>query len=498
MTRVSHRDLLLSLKYSTIEACFSVPMLNLTLPSFSFVIAFAAVALGWGPTAVGLMAALPHLCNLVQPPLATWLRSRMSLHRILALTFIFNAFPWGFVSLLPFLSEPARDLTFALILTVATMANCLGSLTWSAAISELVPARISGRFFGQRNLVFGFWTLLVVIAASQVADYGQNSLATFGWLFAAAGMARLIGFYFFTRMTFPVSVLQRAAEPPGFSEIMLPFRSRNYLKLVTFVGVWGLLLNLGQPFYPVFIVQGLHRSLGEVGVLTALAGVGGLLTLQGWGWLCDRFGSKPVLYVCSILWSLAGLISWTFVGERFFWHLGLSYLVIGGTTAGFQLCQFQLMLKLAPANKAPYVAVFLALSSALTAVGPLLGGLILQLLPDELGTFLGQTIRDYHVLILGSMLGCLLSTHLLDFVREEEAHPPEAVWRTLRRMQPFNPMLTLTSAAQLVLTPGVLIGLTQRSLRMVRRQVKAIGDVGEELVDGTTEVIRSKRPGDGG
>lgn len=48
----------------------------------------------------------------------------------------------------------------------------------------------------------------------------------------------------------------------------------------------------------------------------------------------------------------------------------------------------------------------------------------------------------------------------------------------------------------MVLTPGGLIGLTQRSLRMVRRQVKAIGEVGEELVDGTTEAIRSKLPGD--
>ncbi len=37
---------------------------------------------------------------------------------------------------------------------------------------------------------------------------------------------------------------------------------------------------------------------------------------------------------------------------------------------------------------------------------------------------------------------------------------------------------------------------TRRPLRMVRCQVKAIGDLGEELVDGTTEAIRSKLPGD--
>jgi hypothetical protein len=55
MDRLRHRDLLLSLKYSTIEACFSVPMLNLTLPSFPFVLAFAVKGLGWEAGAVGWM-----------------------------------------------------------------------------------------------------------------------------------------------------------------------------------------------------------------------------------------------------------------------------------------------------------------------------------------------------------------------------------------------------------------------------------------------------------
>lgn len=496
MPNLRHRELLLSMKYSTIEACFSVPMLNLTMPSFPFVIAFAVAALGWGPAGVGFMAALPHLCNLVQPVLMTLMRRWLSLYQIMALSFIFSAGPWGLMALLPMLGESSRHWVFAAILCTATLANSVGSVSWSAAIAELVPPRLGGRFFGRRNLYFGFWALLTVIVVSRIADRGQNSLVTFGWIFAVAGLARMIGFLFLNRMKFPESVTQRQGEPPDFTEIGQPLRSTNYMKVVAFVGIWGLLLNLGQPFYPVFLVQGLHRPVGDVGLLTALAGVGGILTLRGWGWLCERFGNKPVLYVCSIVWALVGLGSWAMAGERFFWHLALSYMVIGGTTAGFQLCQFHLMLKLAPANKAPYVAVFLALTSLLTAVGPLLGGLILRILPDELGTFLGQTIRDYHVLILSSMLGCLLSTHLLDFVREEQAHPTEAVWRTLRRMRPFNPLLTMTTAAEMFLTPGGLLGLTRQSVRVLRRQAKVLTDVGEHIVEGTADAIRSTLPGD--
>jgi len=489
--RLRHRELLLSLKYATIEACFSVPMLNLTMPSFPFVIAFAVMALGWGPGAIGLMAALPHFCNLVQPPLATWMRGRISLFQMMSLSFLLSSAPWGLVAALPLLRESQRDAVFAILLTVATLANSLGSVAWSAAIAELVPARLGGSYFGRRNLIFGFWTLLAVVLATWLAERGNNSLFTFGWIFAAAGLGRLIGYLFLTRMKFPPSVMQRETSPPDLAEIGEPLRSVNYLKLVAFIGIWGLMLNLGQPFYTVFLLEGLKRSIGDVGLLTALAGLGGLLTLKGWGWLCDRFGSKPVLYVASIGWALTSLVAWSLAGERFFWHLALAYLVVGSTTACFQLCQFNLMLKLAPANKAPYVAVFLALTSLLTAAGPLLGGLILRIFPDELGIFLGQTIRDYHLLIAGSMVGCLLSVHLLDFVREEEAHKPEAVWRTMRRMRPFNPMLTLTSAAQMVLTPGGLIGLTRHSLRQIRRQARLLGDVGGEIVEGGREVLKA-------
>src|SRR4249920_1020447 len=86
-SRLRHRDRLLSLKYSTIEACFSVPMLNLTLPSFPFVLAFAVKGLGWQAGAVGWMASLPHFCNCLQPLLLAGLSRRFSNYRLLLLTF---------------------------------------------------------------------------------------------------------------------------------------------------------------------------------------------------------------------------------------------------------------------------------------------------------------------------------------------------------------------------------------------------------------------------
>jgi hypothetical protein len=51
-------------------------------------------------------------------------------------------------------------------------------VSWSAAIGELVPPRVSSKFFSRRNLAFGFWTLLTVSIASQIAEQGPTPLVT--------------------------------------------------------------------------------------------------------------------------------------------------------------------------------------------------------------------------------------------------------------------------------------------------------------------------------
>ncbi len=491
MNRLGHRDLLLTLKYSTIEACFSVPMLNLTMPNFPFVIAFAVTVLGWGPEAIGLAAALPHLCNFVHPAIAALLQRVFSLHQIMCLSFIFSALPWGLVSALPWLKS-YQNLTFGCLLLVATLANSIGSVSWSAAISEVVPERLSGKYFGRRNLLYGAWTLLVVLFAGYLADRGNRSLVTFGWLFASAGASRLIGLFFLLRMKFPASVMTRTSRVLNLDDLKAVFRDANYLWLIAFIGLWGLLLNMGLPFYTMFLMDGLGFSVGDVVKLTTVGSLGGILTLKAWGLLTDRFGSKPVLIVAATVWSLVALAAWSVAGPTWRLHLYASYLIVGGMTAGLQLCQFNLMVKLVPAERrAAYVSTFFALTSLLTALGPAIGGWMLGRLPDQLGVFIGQPIRDFHVVFALSLVGCLFITNVLHRVREPAEQPVGQVWRTMRTMRTFNPMLALATMGELLITPSGLIGLARQSVRTVKRQVKVLSDVGGELVEGGQDVLKA-------
>jgi hypothetical protein len=181
---------------------------------------------------------------------------------------------------------------------------------------------------------------------------------------------------------------------------------------------------------------------------------------------------------------------WSFARPGWTWHLYAGYFVVGATTAGFQLMQFNLMVRLAPGqSRAAYVAVFLALTSALTALGPMLGGQFLRLMPAQAGQFLGSHIQSYQLLFIISALGCLLSSFLAQSVHEPQQQPLISVWREMKGMRTFNPMLSILSVGELLLTPRGLVALGRSSWRTVRQQVKALEQVGEEMLSGGLEAL---------
>ena len=220
------------------------------------------------------------------------------------------------------------------------------------------------------------------------------------------------------------------------------FRAPHYMWLLLFVGLWGFALNLGQPFYSVYILRELPLSTSDLTILTTLQTVGGLVTLTSWGVLGDRFGSKPVMLACSFIWVAAGLPSWLLAGPDRHLHLYLTFFLVGAATAGFQLCQFNLMVKMIPARTtAPYISVFLAGISLMTAAGPLVGGQLLTTLPHDIGTLLGEPVLRFHVVFVLSLLLCLVSTHVLQLMQEPAERPLSEVVRVMRRMRELNPIL---------------------------------------------------------
>jgi MFS family permease len=235
--------------------------------------------------------------------------------------------------------------------------------------------------------------------------------------------------------------------------------------------------------------------MGHLTTLMSLASLGGLVSLRAWGGLCDRFGNKPVMFAAALFWALTALPAWLLAGPDRYWHLYATYFLTGFMTAGFQLCQFNLMLKMVPAeSKAHYISVFLAATSLMTAAGPLVGGKLLSWLPHTMGTFLSQPALHYHVVFCGSLVLGLVVLHALHLMSEPAERPAGELIKVMGSMREFNPMLGFASLASFLLTPRGLSRFAHQSLRSLKRQGAAVSEVGEDLFEGGLRVLGRAQP----
>jgi hypothetical protein len=121
-------------------------------------------------------------------------------------------------------------------------------------------------------------------------------------LFAASAAIGLFGVYLLSitpdRPTPPVV---RHAHPLHL--IWGPFRDANFRRLVTFLASWSFAINLGAPFFAVYMLKTLGYPMTTITAPTTASQLSNLATLGTWGRLIDRLRNKGcLLYVRRYSW----------------------------------------------------------------------------------------------------------------------------------------------------------------------------------------------------
>lgn len=168
-------------------------------------------------------------------------------------------------------------------------------------------------------------------------------------------------------------------QPSFFSTISIPFHDGNYRRLLSFLLLWGLALNMSIPFFAVYMLLRLGLPLSAVIGFSILSQAFNILFLRLWGPLADRFGFKSILSVSVSLYLLV-VLGWTFTTMPERYSLTIPLLVIlhilaGMASAGVTLATGTIGLKLAPKGQATAYLAAAGLATSLGAgLGPLLGG----------------------------------------------------------------------------------------------------------------------------
>jgi MFS family permease len=344
-----------------------------------------ALFLGAGVQQVGLITALPHLLSSLSQFFSVrviyWVGGRLKL--LVRLVFS-QASLILCVSLLPLVELPYRVETLLVLLILSAMCGGLAGPAWGSLMSDYVPARKRGRYFGWRNRMVGAVTVCSIIACGLLLNFFHEiSYGTGFWIiFSLAAAARYVSAYFISRMDEP----PHKTDPAGdftFLMFLRRFRESNFLKFVLFTASFNFATYLAGPFFAVFMLRDLQLSYLTYMTLQVASSVAALIALPLWGRHADLVGNVRILRFSSLLAALIPVL-WLFSHHPA--YLVLVQMFAGFSWSGVTLCAGNFIYDaVTPQKRVRCIAYYNVINGLALFLGSALGGFLASRMPPLFG-----------------------------------------------------------------------------------------------------------------
>ena len=449
-------DLEKSLRNSIIDGLYAQSMSTLTAGLF---LTGFVMALGGNSSHIGAASAVPLITNVFQL-LASYLIEKTGMRKSICIRACFIArglwlafaampliYMWGGVS--------GENLIWTAVLFyfLINVASAFAGITWLSWMKDLVPPERRGKYFGLRSAATSSAGLIVGLGFGRFLDimkgYGENYyLCGFFILFTTAFGFGMASTYYLKKVEEPER--PASADARSFtafiSMLSLPFKNRNFRKVMYINILWTFFCQIGSPFFTLFMLRDLKISFTMMAIYDMVNIVANISMFSVWGRLTDHFGNKPILLLTTFFAAALPLIM-VFANTSNSWLLiPLFQFSTGLVWSGISLSTSNIFLKLAPSE---HGSVYLSLNSALNglvaSLGPVLGGfmaykmkdlkLMVDLgyswLPAASGMRFTQTVVNLQFIFIISVILRFMAAYLFRYVEEPKSRPFKNLARIL-------------------------------------------------------------------
>ncbi len=342
-----------------------------------------AIALKASNAQVGLLGSLPNLVSSLFQIKSPLLIEKFGKRKSLVGLFVFlNSLIWIPIILTPFLFPKDLAVWFLIFLVIIyAVLNGMGGPAWASMMSDLVSEKTRGKYFGYRNTILGFVTLISILISGFILDiFSKKSSAFYGFvfIFVLAFISRVISWFYLSKM-----------YEPKYNRSRIIFKFKDFLKkinspfgkFVIFYFLITLGTNIAGPFFSVYMLRDLKFTYLTYTLLTVFASLGSIIGMSLWGRYIDEYGNIKILKLTGISVSILPLL-WLFSQSPI--YLMFVQILGGFSWAGFGLAGFNYIFSTTLDKRAYYVAYFNVFVGIGAFIGASLGGIMSTVLLSNL------------------------------------------------------------------------------------------------------------------
>ncbi len=345
------------------------------------------IALGASAHQIMYLASIPMLVGtLLQTYSAKITQSIGSRTKLINWVVFFHALSWLPVILIPYLFKSHPEwMPWALLGAATLLTSCFAFAgpAWQSLMSDYIPVKKRGKYFGWRNRLQGMLTVGVSIIAGLTLHYfGKENIVGFTLIFVFAMTCRFYSWICLTKMKEPFRHTSHD-EYFSFIDFLKNIRTTNFGKFTLWVSAMTFCVNLSGPLLAFFILKDLGYSYASYMVVVTTAALSGFLFQEVWGKFGDLDGNIKTLRVAG--WGIA-LVPILWMVSQHLGYLFMVQVIAGCFWGGFNLLVTNFVLEaLPPPMRIRGTSYFNVVNSVAVVLGAAVGGFLFERVPPVFG-----------------------------------------------------------------------------------------------------------------
>jgi MFS family permease len=411
-----------SLKFSVLDGSAWSAMMGLTQ---NYMTPFA-LNLKATNSQISLLSGIPALLTAMAQLLSPFLQAKAGTRKGLILPMVFlNGLMFIPILLVPFIFDSNQVWWLLGFITLSTVAGAVVNPAWGSMMADLVPMKIRGRFFGNRGMINGLITLVFSFIAGGILTAFDQADNFYGYviIFSAALGFRMIPWFFLTKQYEPVQKVSKN-DSPSMGSLIKQVGSSSLGKFTLHIILIDFFVAMSGPYFGVYMWNDLKFGYIPFTLVCSASAVANMIFLHYWGKRADIAGNLKIVKITSMLMPIVPVL---WLGSTNVVYLMAANMFSGFVWAGYSLSSVNYVYDSSdPAISHKQLAVFNSMDVFASCLGFLLGGIIVDKLPN----LFGFQLRSIFVLSgIGRALVVLVLLRQLSEVRHVS---PIAAWDLMK------------------------------------------------------------------